>query len=394
MTAYRYRAARQDGALELGVLTAGTRAAASEALAARGLFPLELAPAREEESTRQRLATAELALGFRLLATLLESGLPMARALAVFPELAPPRWQVALPTMQAAIREGASLGAALARGPLSIPPVVIGLIAAGESGSGVAPAVRRAAELLEETAATRAAIRSALAYPLVLALAGTTSVALLVGVVLPRFGAILADLGQTLPPTTRFVLTAAHVARAGALPAGLLLVLLLALWRAWVATDAGRARWHALLLAVPALGPVRRAQATARSCAALAALVESGVPLASALRQAAPATGDAALTARLLIAREAIVVGQRPSAAFQAADVLTPVAVRLVRAGEETGRLAQMLGHAARLEREFATARVQRAVRLLEPALILIFAGLVALVAAALLQALYSVRPT
>jgi type II secretory pathway component PulF len=67
--------------------------------------------------------------------------------------------------------------------------------------------------------------------------------------------------------------------------------------------------------------------------------------------------------------------------------------VRLVRAGEESGRLAAMLAHAARLEREYAVGRTKALVRLLEPSLILIFGGIVAFVAAALLQALYSIRP-
>jgi len=72
---------------------------------------------------------------------------------------------------------------------------------------------------------------------------------------------------------------------------------------------------------------------------------------------------------------------------------MTPTAVRLVQAGEETGRLAHMLAHAATLEREQAERKLHAAVRLLEPGMILVFGGIVAVVAAALLQAIYSVRP-
>jgi len=112
------------------------------------------------------------------------------------------------------------------------------------------------------------------------------------------------------------------------------------------------------------------------------------------LTHAAQAAGDAAIQERILAARTSVVAGARPSAAFLTEHALTPIAARLVRAGEETGALATMLAHAARLEGERATQRVRAAVRLLEPALILTFGGLVALVAAALLQAIYSVRPT
>lgn len=391
---YAYRAARADGAIELGALTAESRDAAVRALQDRGLFPVEVSLAREAASGGARLAVRDLALGMRVLATLLEAGLSMTRALAALPELAPPAWRAVLPAVQRDVAEGASLGAALSKCGLDVPPVVLGLIHAGEAGSGVAPAVRRAAELLEWTAATRAAIRGALAYPVILAVAGTGAVALLVTVVLPRFGAILADLGQTLPPTTRLVLSVAAAVRAWALPGAIAGAVAALLARAWLATDDGRARWHAALLAMPVVGPVRSAAAAGRACAALAALLESGVPLAAALPPAARAAGDAALARRLLAAREGIVVGERPSAALARAGAVTPTAARLIRAGEETGRLAPMLVHAAALESERAEHLVRGAVRLLEPTLILAFGGLVAVVAAALLQAIYSVRPT
>ena len=393
-TRFAYRAARADGAFEHGVLAAESRDAAVRALAAQGLWAVDLNAARSGDELRSRLSIADLALGLRVLATLLESGLPVGKALSAMPELAPDAWTPALPGLARAVREGASLGAALERSGLAIPAVVLGIVRAGEAGSGIARAVRRAADLMDETATTRSAIRAALVYPCILAVAGTISVGILVGVVLPRFAAILADLGQALPPTTRFVLQASVLARVAALPTGVVTLIVLGAWRAWATTQAGAVRWHSMLLAVPVLGKIRRSAATARVCAALSALLESGVPLPNSLTHAARASGDASIHERVLAARLSVISGARPSAAFLTEDALTPVASRLVRAGEETGALAAMLAHAARLENERATHRVRAAVRLLEPALILAFGGLVALVAAALLQAIYSVRPT
>lgn len=286
------------------------------------------------------------------------------------------------------------MAAVLERSALAVPPVVIGMIRAGEAGSGLAAAVRRAATLMEEAAATRRAIRAALVYPIVLAAAGTASVAVLVSVVLPRFAAILGDIGQTLPASTRLVLFASHVVRAGSLPAALSALIIWATWRAWVQTSTGAERWHAWLLKLPFVGGVRRSASTARACAALGALLESGVPLSIALTHGARASGDAAISARILAARAAIIAGARPSAALGDTSAITGIATRLVRAGEETGSLAAMFAHAAKLEAERATERVRAAVRLLEPGLILVFGAMVALVAAALLQAIYSVRPT
>jgi len=227
----------------------------------------------------------------------------------------------------------------------------------------------------------------------VLAIAGAASVLLLVGVVLPRFAVILGDLGAALPPTTRFVIGAGELARRGALPIIVGVIALVLAWRSWVASAEGRERWHALLLSVPVLGAIRRKAASARMAAALSALLESGVPLASAMTHAARTSGDAALAARMLDSREAVSSGERLSRAVGRCGALTDTLVHLIRAGEETGRLAQLLGHGARIERLDAERAVRTAVQLIEPAMILTFGGLVALVAAALLQAVYSVRP-
>lgn len=390
---YRYRAARADGSIETGTVEAPTAAAASSVVGARGLFPIEVRLAEAARARRASISAAELGLGLRVLADLVESGLPMARALQTLEELAPRSWHAALPHVRQSVKEGKGLGAALASAPLEIPALVVGIIQAGEAGGGLAPAIRRAAELTESTAALQAAVRSALAYPIVVAIAGVGAIGLLIGVVLPRFAHILADLGQTLPPTTRLVLAVATAARAGFVPGVVVLVMVLGAWHAWTRTPAGRLRWHGWLLALPGVGSVRHAMGSARAAHSLATLLESGVPIATAIGHAARATGDAAMEARLVAARERIAAGHAIWRALEESAAATPTVLRLVRAGEESGRLVSMLAHGARMEQERANRVVQAGVRMLEPLLMLTFAAVVGTVAAALLQAIYSVSP-
>jgi type II secretory pathway component PulF len=243
------------------------------------------------------------------------------------------------------------------------------------------------------TAATRAAIRAALAYPIILATAGISAVALLVGVVLPRFAVILGDLGQAVPPSTRILLAAANVATMSVIPGSIGAVIAIAAWRMWIATPHGQQQWHAFLLGLPIVGGIRHAAGTAHAATALAALLDSGVPLPPALAHTARATGDGALGQRLLAARDRVLTGERVGVAIAATHAMTPTGIRLVRAGEDTGRLAAMLRHTAKLEGERAQQLVKNAVRLIEPLLILSFGAMIAFVAAALLQAVYSVRP-
>ena len=393
VASFRYRAARQDGTLELGVLEAASRESVNAVLAGRGLFPMEIVRQETNERRRPRINAADGALGLRVLADLLDSGLPLSKALAALGELAPASWTPLLESARTSIREGSGFARALAAAPVELSPLVIGIVQAGEAGSGLAAAVRRSAELMEEMASTHAALRSALAYPLLLAVGGVASVALLVGVVLPRFASILADLGQTLPRSTQVALTGAAVTRAAALPAAVSCAAVVVLWHRWISTTTGRQRWHELLLSLPWLGTLRLASATSRSMASLAALLDAGVPIAIGLQQAGMSSGDASVASRMMGARASVMHGTRLSVALASHGAVTTTAIRLARAGEESGRLASMLAHAAKLERERATQIVKTLVRFVEPGLIVAFGALIAFIASALLQAIYSVRP-
>ncbi len=392
-TIFAFRALAANGSIDAGTIDAPSLADARELLTARGLLVATLERTGTRRERRAPLSTADLALGLRVLADLLESGLSVNRALHSFDELAPHAWHAALPQMRQSVREGQSLASALANAPLTIPPLVIGIAQAGEAGTGIGPAIRRAAELTESTAEMQAAVRSALAYPLIVAAAGACAVTVLITVVLPRFAAILADLGQQLPASTQLVLRGAAVAQTLFLPAVIATLAILAAWRTWSSTPSGRIQWHRLLLGLPILGTVRRRAATSRLAHSLSALLESGVPIAAAVSHAARASGDGEIERRLLAARERISAGQPLSSALESSAAVSLTTVRLIRAGEESGRLPGMLSHAARIEQRGADQTVRTVVRLLEPILLLTFAGMVALIAAALLQAIYSVRP-
>ena len=393
-SAYAYRALRPTGDVERGTIAATSDAEALAALDRAGLLALEVRFVASARDRRAALPPADLALGLRILGDLLSAGLPLTRALQAMDDLVPPRWRPLLPPLREAVREGKSLATALRDAPAEIPALVIGMTLAGEMAGDVGPAVRRAAEVTEFIAETRTAIRSALAYPLLLVVAGTGAITIMVTVVIPRFAVILADLGQSLPASTRVVMAGASALHALFLPGLGVAIATAAALRAFTTTRNGKRRWHEALLRVPLLGVVRDTAATARASLTLATLLDAGVPLRHALGFAAQATGDAAIESRVLAARARVEAGERIARALGEHRAFTPVALRLVHAGEESGHLADMLRHASKLEQARGDRLTRTFVRLLEPVLVLTFAGIVALVAAALLQAVYSVRPT
>ena len=281
--------------------------------------------------------------------------------------------------MRESVKEGRALAATLAAADIDIPPMMIAIVHAGEAGAGLGDGIRRAADIAESAAATSASVKSALAYPMIVALAGLGAIGVLLGVVLPRFATILSGFGQTLPRSTQIVLAAANDARVGIIPVSVLLAIGFVAHRGWTATEDGQRRWHALLLGAPVLGAFRRTVATSRACASLGALLDTGVPMAVALKYAARASGDAAVEARITAAWSHVARGEPLARSLEQAGAVTTTASRLIRAGEQTGRsAANMLTHAAKLERDRADRAVRVGLRLLEPVLLLVFATFVA----------------
>ncbi len=393
---YTYRAARADGAEEVGDVHAATLVAARGRLVAAGLFPIEINEPRARLDRRARVPVADLAVGLRLLSSLLGAGLPMERALGILQHVAPTSWgEARVNALRNAVREGSSLASALRDAELGVPSHVTGIIAAGESAGTLVESLRETAALVERTAEQRAAIHGALAYPALLAVSGMVSVSLLVGIVLPRFAALLADVGQQLPTAARLLL-----ALSSAIESWWWLILggplVLGAWitRRLTSNTASRYRFLEWMLALPLIGPLRHATAGARVSSALASMLDSGVPLANALSHASGAAGDDAIATRVLRARDAVIRGERLSQALAETAGVRPSVLQLIRAGEASGEMVEMLRTSARIESEWSLSRVRTLTKLIEPLLILGFGAIIAFVAAALLQAVYSIRPT
>ena len=391
MGAYRFRAARADGRIASGRIEAATAVEAGSVLFDRGLHALSVteAPAPRRRAAGNR---HDLALVFRSIASLVGAGVPLERAVAASEALAKGGLREMLVEARQQLREGRGVAGALDESGL-VPPVVIGMLRAGERGSRLAAALDHAAAHLEHEADLAARVKQALAYPLLLAVMGTASVLVIGTVVVPRFAALLADLGQALPLSTRILLGgSAFVARHGLLLAAALLALG-AVAAAWVAQPAGELAWHRALLRVPVVRSVRHALASARVCRALGGMLAAGLPLLPALEAARDAAGDRAVAERLGRARERVTRGEPLSASLAAERAVTPMALELLTVGESSGRLAGMADRAGAVAGQEAERSLRTATTLIEPALIVSFGGIVALVAAALLQAVYSIRP-
>jgi general secretion pathway protein F len=393
MSPYRYEAARADGALVSGIVDASTADLANATLIDRGLYPIALVSAEGDEEARRPASRRDLAIVFRSIAALVAAGVPLERAVGATEPLAGRALRDTLGAARAGLREGKSFAQALAAGRGAVPGVVLGMIRAGERGSRLAAALEQVATHLEHEAELVAPVRQALAYPLLLAAAGTVSVLVIGTVVVPRFAELLGDLGQQLPVATRLLL-----AGSGLLVRFWPVLVVLAVGACWAAFEGLRRpagqRWLAgTLLTLPVIGRVRHALATARVGRALGGMLATGLPMLPALDAAREAAGDHAIAERLARARERVAQGAPLTHALEREGAVTAVALQLFAVGESSGRLAEMVLRAGDLAAQDAERGLKTLVTLLEPALIVAFGGLVAFVAVALLQAVYSIRP-
>ena len=391
MSAYSYRAARQDGAIVTGAIEADSYGQASATLASRGLFAIAVTEAAECQ--RSAASRRDLAIVFHGIAALVSSGVPLERAVAASEPLASGPLRQTLAVTRERLREGASFANALAMGRGVVPGLVVGMVRAGERGSQLGTALDQVAAHLEQEADLVGRVRQALTYPVFLAVAGVASVLVITTVVVPRFAAILGDLGQQLPPATRLLLATSQFLSRFWIP--LLLVAVAATWSAieWVRRPAGRKQLEEALLRIPFIGSVRRALATARVMRALGGMLRAGMPLLPALDAAREAAGDLAIAERLARSRERVLQGAPLALALEREAALTASALQLVMVGESSGRVAEMALGAGNLAAQEAERGLRALVTALEPALIVAFGGLVAFTAAALLQAVYSLRP-
>jgi general secretion pathway protein F len=343
---------------------------------------------------RERITptVADLSQGLGTLSRLASSRLPMDRLMEVYAQVAPATWQPAIPGMRAAIRSGRSLVGGFDDTGIVLPADVRGVIQAGEASGSLASGLRAAADLAARRNELRTNVANALAYPAFLAVVGAGAVGMLILIVIPRFATLFGDMGVPLPATTQGLLDASTWIRergwALATVGGLATVSFAVALR----LPASRQHVDQIILSLPIIGSITLREITSRICTTVSAQLSAGIPLASALRTAQLVVGNTALKARLERARASIVAGTSPARALSEERALTEVAISYIRAGESSGTLAEMLREAAGLEEARLRSSLNRLVRLLEPTMVLALGGAIALVAAALLQAMYTVR--
>ncbi|HOL66575.1 MAG TPA: type II secretion system F family protein, partial [bacterium] len=395
-----YHALNQEGSLISGRVVATNQSLVLEQLRQQGLRPVEVEETVAENvvarSVRagRRVARAQIEIFLRQLANLLTAGVPLSRALEIITRettsaSAPQHWS--------AIRDdvvgGSSLAAALSRWPELFSRVCLAMVRAGETGGFLNLALEQVADFQEREEDLKGRVKAALIYPALLAvLAGAVMIFLLIFFI-PRFSAIFAEFGASLPELTRLVIALSQfLVRYGFLIVGVLAVLIVFL-RGLLATEKGRRGWENFLLRIPLWGPAIAQLALVRFCRVLGTLLGAGVPLVTALHVAKEAVGYSLLSDGVATAIEEVKSGSSLAKGLAHQEKLFPATVlEMVAVAEESGQLdKELLRLATTYERDL-DRKLRALVAVIEPALLFLMAAIVGTVVIGMLLPIFTLQ--
>ena len=398
MPVFVYRAADRRGQTIDGVMEAPDARAVVERLQKDAYFPIRVVPHAERArwpvfGGSSRVSQRDLLGLTQQLATLVEAGLPLDRALAIQEELAPtPRVKAIVTDLLNSVRGGSSLSEALAKHhPRPFSRLYINMVRAGEKGGVLEVTLRRLAEFLEARAAFTEALISALAYPVVIFSVGIGAIVFLMTFVIPRFATIFADLGQAVPLPTQILLS---------LSAGfqhywwaLLLAVLAAVlaWRVWTGTPEGRLAWDQTVLGLPLVGPLSTRVETARFARTLGTMLKSGVPVMGALAVVGDMMTNQAVGRAVGRLADGVKRGGTIAAPLKESPVFPGMVTHMVGVGEETGALDQMLTKIADFYEDQVASAVKSLTSILEPIMLVFVGGIVGFIVISMYLPLFKV---
>ena len=402
MPVFEYTAVDARGRSRQGILSAESAQAARQLLRAKRLFVSAIAEAKSPgaaaaSGTRERqplfsrrVGRAQLLTATQVLATLLEAGLPLDKALAsLIDQMRPGRAKWVFSHILERIREGQEFSTALAAYPGVFPPTYISMVRSAEA-TGMLPIVlSNLAEYMDRQMALARTLQAALAYPAFMFFFGILVLALLLTYVIPEVTRIFVDLKRSLPLPTVILIAVSDFFRTWwpALLGGSVGVIVLGVRLAHTAR--GRALLDRFTLGLPVVGTIARNAATARLCRTLGTCLLQGVTMLAALRIAGSVSGNTVFEQVMERIRDEASQGGGLTDPMREAEIFPPIVIQLVSAGEQSGRLGELLVNLARMLENDVSTRIRAASALFEPLMILLLGGMVGLMVLAVLLPIF-----
>lgn len=323
-----------------------------------------------------RVKKADISAFTRQLATLLRAGIPLAESLgALFEQFENPKFKAIVGEVRLAVNEGSSLADSLAKHPSVFDMLYVSMVRAGEVAGNLDEVLSRLADFMESASKLKAKVQSAMIYPVIMAVIGTSIVGILMVAVVPKITSVFVQQGKALPWHTSLL-----IGVSGMLGSAWWLMIILGVFaaygfRAWTKSPAGRPVWHAFLLRTPLVGGLIRQLAISRFTRTMGTMLAAGVPMLRALETAREILGNVVLMEAIDKARTAVSEGESLAVTLRKSGHFPPTVTHMIAVGERAGELETMLIRVSDAYEAQVQTRLERLTGVLEP-LVLVVMGL------------------
>jgi len=404
MAAFNYVALNDQGKQIKGVLEGDSARQIRAQLREKALKPIEVVAVsgdkgkahegRQKDGAtafrRTRMKAGELALMTRQLATLVQSNLPLADAIAATAsQTSKPAHKSLLLEVRSRVVEGHTLAYALGESPKVFNDLYRAMVRAGEHAGFLGQVLERLADYTEGRQETQQKLLMAITYPIILMFVALSVVVGLMVFVVPKLVAAFKSTGNELPVLTRVIISISdYIAHYGIHTAIVIAAIVFAI-RYSLRDEGRRRRFHALQLRMPIVSGLVRSMDTARFASTLSILMASGVPLLDALKIAGAVLSNLALREASTSVATSVQEGSSLHKALDQSKVFPPMMVHMVASGEASGELEKMLERSARNQERELEMVLGTTMRIFEPVIVVVMAGMVLIIVMAVMLPIF-----
>ncbi len=405
MPLYSYKATDTSGKIVRSVMEADTEVIIVHYLQDKGLIPIRITPASrgvskagtlfslDVKTVFQRVASKDIMYFTQDLTALLGAGLPVDRSLKILVEATENiKFKKIIKEILKAIEGGSDLSEAMGRHPEIFSEFYVNMVKAGEAGGVLEAVLERLGLFLETSQELKDYIKSALVYPLFLLFVGGISIIILMTFVIPKFSVIFAGMGSALPVSTKFLLAASDIFRVywwAIILSGMALFFSFS-W--YSKTPKGRIVFDKLKMGFPVIGDLIKKIEVGRITRTLGTLINSGVPILQAILLVKDIINNKVVAGTMDDIYDRVKEGERLSTPLTQSQIFPPLAVHMIKVGEETGNLSGMLLKVADNYEKIVRNLVKRGISLIEPLMILFMGIVVGFIVISMLMAIFSMN--
>jgi len=404
MPVYEYKALDIKGRNLKGIINAESLFAARQRLRETNIFPIDLNETSAEENKVptgrsigdffKRIGLQEVSVMTRQLATLLGASLPLVPSLtALISQTTHPRLKKTLAQIKEDVNEGNSFASSISHYPAIFSNLYINMVRAGEASGTLDIVLEKLADFNESQQALRGKIKAALAYPIFMFLIGSIVLFFLTTFVVPKITGIFSEMHQTLPGITIFLISISGFLKSFWMAIVLIIIgSFIGLKYIFTKTLRGQYLWDKIKLKMPLFGSLTHKMAVARFSRTLGTLLESGVPMLTALSIVKNVVNNRLITDSIAEASRDVEEGQNLSATLSRNRLFPPIVTQMISAGEQSGTLEKMLYKIADSLENEVESNITMMTSMLEPVMILIMGLLVGFIVISILLPIFEMN--